>query len=484
MRRDPPRGNMPRSASSSSSSQSSVDVATAASAATSADMTLAAAEAAHAAAVTGNGRAASAAILGVGGDPQVEDLRGRLAARERRIRLLESSADASEDVLSEWQAKYDRLWEAHRRLQKTNHSLEDKLLRVVDKFEADRNQMTRDLASQTQKLVQAKLAAQQLRDRTAELQSDLQLAITLLQNKPSSYLPQRMGGLPQDVQGRVRSYVAERQQQQLAAASAAADPSSSGRKITVPIMDDVEEGNVGEDERVSAAILAKVLEERAKERRRDKKFCIDIGTQTHSWQFPDKLVSYSSPPTSSTSSTTTAPPLPPTGSTVPVMLQEEPSLKDDSKSSSSTTSAKQKKQRSRTATPAASAAAPAPPDQSGVQQHQQEQQQPETAEVIQILRSISLDESMRKISDSETQVPSAADAPSSTAAPVSNILFQASVIRPPPASVVAASRKETAITGDDTQEVGGARRKSPGAASVSTSTMPRSATFSSKQTDL
>ena len=37
---------------------------------------------------------------------------------------------------------------------------------------------------------------------------------------------------------------------------------------------------------VSAAILAKVLEERDKERRRDRKFCIDVGTQTHGWHFP------------------------------------------------------------------------------------------------------------------------------------------------------------------------------------------------------
>jgi len=37
---------------------------------------------------------------------------------------------------------------------------------------------------------------------------------------------------------------------------------------------------------VSAAILAKVLEERDKERQRDRKFCIDVGTQTHGWHFP------------------------------------------------------------------------------------------------------------------------------------------------------------------------------------------------------
>ena len=56
------------------------------------------------------------------------------------MRQLETAADASEDVVAEWQAKYDRLLDAHRKLQKTNNALEDKLLRIVDKFESDKNQ--------------------------------------------------------------------------------------------------------------------------------------------------------------------------------------------------------------------------------------------------------------------------------------------------------------------------------------------------------
>ena len=47
-------------------------------------------------------------------------------------------------------------------------------------------------------------------------------------------------------------------------ADAAQAASSSARKITVPIMDEV--SNIGDNEKVSAAILAKVLEERGKER--------------------------------------------------------------------------------------------------------------------------------------------------------------------------------------------------------------------------
>ena len=44
-------------------------------------------------------------------------------------------------------------------------------------------------------------------------------------------------------------------------------------------------------DRVSAAILAKVLEERDKERRAEAKFCIDVGTQTHGWHLNPSNVS-------------------------------------------------------------------------------------------------------------------------------------------------------------------------------------------------
>ena len=73
----------------------------------------------------------------------------------------------------EWKVKYERLFEAHRKLQKNNNSLEDKLLRIVDKFEAEKNQMSRDLASQTQRLVESKLTIQRLHDQNRNLQRSI-----------------------------------------------------------------------------------------------------------------------------------------------------------------------------------------------------------------------------------------------------------------------------------------------------------------------
>ena len=90
----------------------------------------------------------------------------------------------------------------------------------MDKFESDKNVISRELATQTQKVVEAKLTIQQLHKLNTQLKSDLQVkifsafffhnwdfkkvALNLLQTKPSSFVPQRLDTLPEDLQARVR----------------------------------------------------------------------------------------------------------------------------------------------------------------------------------------------------------------------------------------------------------------------------------------
>lgn len=60
-----------------------------------------------------------------------------------------------EDSLIAWQDKYDRLHESHKRVQKINQSLEDKLLRLVDRNSSERAQLTGDVATLSVRLAQA-----------------------------------------------------------------------------------------------------------------------------------------------------------------------------------------------------------------------------------------------------------------------------------------------------------------------------------------
>eukprot|EP00088_Acartia_fossae_P029571 TRINITY_DN3043_c0_g1_i13.p1 TRINITY_DN3043_c0_g1~~TRINITY_DN3043_c0_g1_i13.p1 ORF type:complete len:695 (-),score=135.25 TRINITY_DN3043_c0_g1_i13:794-2878(-) len=188
-------------------------------------------------------------------------------------------SSASDHQSDEYKAKYERLQESYKRLQRNNISLEEKLLNVSEKFNADKNLLSRDLATQTQKVVEAKLTIQQLNKENFQLKSDLKVALQLLQNKPNAFVHQKLANLPTDLQVRVRDYYRDQEREKLAR--------SAGQRISVTVSSSGT--NKDNDEAISAAILAKVLEQRERERSKDKKFCIDIGTQTHHWGFPDSV---------------------------------------------------------------------------------------------------------------------------------------------------------------------------------------------------
>lgn len=60
-----------------------------------------------------------------------------------------------EDSIIAWQDKYDRLYESHKRVQKVNQNLEDKLLKLVDRNSNERAQLTSDVATLSVRLAQA-----------------------------------------------------------------------------------------------------------------------------------------------------------------------------------------------------------------------------------------------------------------------------------------------------------------------------------------
>lgn len=60
-----------------------------------------------------------------------------------------------EDSLIAWQDKYERLHESHKRVQRINDGLEDKLLKLVDRNSSERAQLTSDVAALSVRLAQA-----------------------------------------------------------------------------------------------------------------------------------------------------------------------------------------------------------------------------------------------------------------------------------------------------------------------------------------
>lgn len=77
-----------------------------------------------------------------------------------------------EDSLIAWQDKYERLHESHKRVQKINQGLEDKLLKLVDRSANERAQLTSDVATLSVRLAQANYNIGTLQ---REIVSELQL---------------------------------------------------------------------------------------------------------------------------------------------------------------------------------------------------------------------------------------------------------------------------------------------------------------------
>ena len=71
------------------------------------------------------------------------------------------------------------------------------LLKIVDKFEGEKNLINRDLATQTQKVVEAKLTIQQMHKQNTQLKSDLNVALNILRMKPNSFVSHKMDSLPE-----------------------------------------------------------------------------------------------------------------------------------------------------------------------------------------------------------------------------------------------------------------------------------------------
>ncbi|XP_043280683.1 uncharacterized protein [Venturia canescens] len=222
---------------------------------------------------------------------EIENLRQRLIERDSHIVKMETQflneADkfpngelaSMKEELRIWQEKYSRLYEAHKRVQKVNQNLEDKLLRIVDKCETEKGAFAKDIATLSHRLADANYTIHRLTQDNEKYRNDVNLAIQLLQCKPSNFVGQKYDSLPSEVQAKVRMYVAQKRR------SSDVSPPDV-KSITVPISTfpptamvyNITKANVekhSDDESddskppvdvVSAAIMAKVLEDRERER--------------------------------------------------------------------------------------------------------------------------------------------------------------------------------------------------------------------------
>ncbi|KAJ3661269.1 hypothetical protein Zmor_005673 [Zophobas morio] len=222
---------------------------------------------------------------------EIENLKQKLVERETHIVTMETNflneankfpsgeLVALREELLTWQDKYKRLYEAHRRVQRVNQGLEDKLLKLVDVCETEKTTLTKDVAILSQKLAEANYAIKKLTDDNERYKNDVSLAIEFLQCKQSNFVARKFDSLPQEVQVQVSSHMTNKRKPEEKKVS------YEMKSIKVPIPtfpptamvysvpkspkpDRIAESDVEtpQVDIVSAAIMAKVLQERQKEK--------------------------------------------------------------------------------------------------------------------------------------------------------------------------------------------------------------------------
>jgi len=176
--------------------------------------------------------------------------------------------------------KYQRLYDSHQKLLKMNQSLEEKLLKIVDRCEVDKkilreqiNSLNLQMFEKNKQLDEIHQVNQRLLAENDRNKSDISIAIQLLHcQRPSSLSSCKLSNLPTDLQSKARNHI------QQDAPKEKAQCEKKGKVIRVPISafpsttviysvnsgDDNDNEEVANDV-VSASIMAKVLEERQKE---------------------------------------------------------------------------------------------------------------------------------------------------------------------------------------------------------------------------
>ncbi|CAH2041351.1 unnamed protein product, partial [Iphiclides podalirius] len=187
---------------------------------------------------------------------EVENLRQHVAEKDAHIVGLEAEfvkctarANDLEEQVDTWREKYERLYDSHKRVQKLNQVLEDKLLQMVDRMKSEKSQLTKDIATLSVRLAESKHNYSMLQKENERYKNDMNLAIQLLQCKPDNFVSQKLDNLPVDTQARVSQYVMSK-----ASKPASSSQSKSGN--------DLDTFDASEYEfNISASLMSKILED-------------------------------------------------------------------------------------------------------------------------------------------------------------------------------------------------------------------------------
>lgn len=168
---------------------------------------------------------------------QLSKNRSHIGSLEHQLLDARSTTDfelsRTRDELARLRERYERLLESHKKMQKINHDLEDKLLRQVGHSESEKVSLHQELSSMVGRLVEARSLVTQLDQDNKKYRQDCNIAVQLLQCKPSNFVSHRLNSFPSDLQERLRQMMPK--DQLLAAENASLNPPEENRIVRIPI---------------------------------------------------------------------------------------------------------------------------------------------------------------------------------------------------------------------------------------------------------
>ncbi|KAH9509363.1 Tight junction-associated protein 1 [Bulinus truncatus] len=145
---------------------------------------------------------------------------------------MDSELAKTKDDLSRLRERYERLLESHKKMQKINHELEDKLLKMVGTFESEKLSLQNEITSMMNKLIDARILINQLDEESERYRMDCNVAVQLLQCKPSNFVSHRLNTLPIDLQDRLKQHMTR---EQIIAAENGVSAQEEQKLIRVPM---------------------------------------------------------------------------------------------------------------------------------------------------------------------------------------------------------------------------------------------------------
>ncbi|XP_078592144.1 uncharacterized protein LOC144871063 isoform X1 [Branchiostoma floridae x Branchiostoma japonicum] len=149
---------------------------------------------------------------------QAEEIRKRMVYSSHRIEVMESEfleirenlEDELNDTAEELQSlkdKFYRLERSHKSLQRVNQDLEEKLLSMAAQSERTKASLNRDILEMTEKLMNTRLALNQLEESNDRYRKECNLAAQLLQCNPHNFVSPKFSSLPPELQERLQQHM-------------------------------------------------------------------------------------------------------------------------------------------------------------------------------------------------------------------------------------------------------------------------------------